>query len=405
MINFEAELEHILANDPLGLLNSKPKAAAITSDDRLVASFEEVNKFIETNGREPEQSNEIIERRLFSRLRALRESPAKALALAGKDRHGLLAEVELPRDLNEIQSVDDILSDDVLGVLDSGAEDDPEDIFTLKNVPTDVTIPDHIAQRKPCRNFEQFEPLFKEVHAGLASGRLVTRPFNSERQIKPGEYFICQGMLVYVANQGKWEKKNFGNVNARLYCVFENETESNMFLRSLAAALWKDEFSRQVIEANQQQLFQLPEGITPEDKPTGFIYVLRSLSDDPGIKKVQNLFKVGYSSGPVDKRIRDAKKDSTYLFADVEVVAEYQTINVDPQKFELLLHKVFGHACLDVDVHDPSGRRYTPREWFVAPLHVIQQAIQYILSEEILQFEFDPERQEIVRRRSGEKEK
>ena len=239
------------------------------------------------------------------------------------------------------------------------------------------------------------------MHAGLSTGSLVTVPFNSERQIRPGEFFLCQGMLVYVANQGKWEKKKFGNVNARLYCVFENATESNLFLRSLAAAFWKDEFSRHVIEANQQSLIKLPEGVTPEDKPTGYIYVVRSLSDDPKIKGVKNLYKVGYSTGSVEKRIKDARKDPTYLYADVEEVAVFGVFNVDPQKFETLLHKFFARACLDIDVESPTGKRSMPREWFVAPLHVIQQAIQFILTEEILQFQYDPEREEIVRRKEN----
>ena len=109
MINFEAELEVILTQDPLGLLQTKSKTAVITSDDRLVASFEEVNKFIDEHGREPEQSTDILERRLFSRLKGLRESPTKTLALAPHDKHGLLSEVELPPDLDSIHSVDDIL--------------------------------------------------------------------------------------------------------------------------------------------------------------------------------------------------------------------------------------------------------------------------------------------------------
>ncbi len=79
------------------------------------------------------------------------------------------------------------------------------------------------------------------------------RPFTSELQIKPGAFFVLQGMMVYVANVGQKELKNFGNVNARLYCVFENGTESNMLLRSLAAALWKEENSRQIVNADQKE--------------------------------------------------------------------------------------------------------------------------------------------------------
>ena len=135
----------------------------------------------------------------------------------------------------------------------------------------------------------------------------------SERQIAPGEFFVLQGMMVYVANVGKWEKKNFGNRNARLYCVFENGTESNMLLRSLAAALWKDKNSRQVVDAVQMKLFNKSELITEEDKPTGYIYVLRSLSEDPQIKEIEDLYKIGFSSQSVKQRIQNAEQDPIFF--------------------------------------------------------------------------------------------
>ena len=47
-------LQKIVDDDDLGLLDVKPKNARITADERLVKSFEEINKFIEENKREPE---------------------------------------------------------------------------------------------------------------------------------------------------------------------------------------------------------------------------------------------------------------------------------------------------------------------------------------------------------------
>ena len=394
MIDFDKELETILRDDPLGLLAVKPKASSVMSaDDRLVASFAEINAFIDEHGREPAQSRDIKERRLYSRLQGLRENPQTSESLAEYDVFGLLGEVEEAEPV-ELNTVEDVLEHDTLGLLDESAED----IFTLTHVSKPADRPDYVARRKKCEEFDQFEHLFKAVHAGLKSKEKVTRPFKSERQIEPGEFFVLDGMLVLVANKGEWEKKNYGNVNARLYCVFENGTESNLYLRSLAAALWKDEHSRQVIDAKQLELFDKEDQLKSEDNPTGYIYVLRSLSEDPQIKEITNLYKIGFSRSPVAERIQSAAQEPTYLMAAVKPVAEFQTYNLNPQKMELLLHTFFAEACLELDVFDTDGKRHTPREWFSVPLHVIETAVQLLINGEIVNYRFESKSQEIVSR-------
>lgn len=398
MIDFNKELENILETDPLGLLEIKPKVSAgMSADARLIATFEEINAFIRENNREPAESRDISERKLYSRLKGLRESPEKAAALAEFDTFNLLGDVVLPEP-KEINTIEDVLNDDILGLLTDQEPDeaDPADIFKLKNIPKPIDTPDYIAKRKPCEEFAQFEPLFKQIHAGLVSGEKVTKPFTSERQIAPGEFFILQGMLVYVANVGKWEKRNYGNVNARLYCVFENGTESNMLLRSLAAAFWKDENSRQILDAAQLELFKKSEQIAQDDEATGYIYVLRSLSEDPQIKGIENLYKIGFSSQPVKQRIQNAAQEPTYLMANVIPVTEFQTYNLNPQKLEILLHTFFAKACLNLDVFGEDGKRYTPREWFVVPLHIIETAVELLINGDIVNYRYDSQRQEII---------
>lgn len=393
MIDFEKELEQILSSDPLGLLDIKPKATSVTADQRLVASFQEINEFIDEHGKEPTQNRDIKERRLFSRLKGLREDPVKAAALKDHDVHGLLADVEIPEPSvpKEINCVEDILDDDTLGLL----ADDPNDIFDFKHTPKGPATPDYIAKRKPCKEFEQFEPLFKKIHADLSLKTKKMIGFSSERQIKPGEFFLLSGMLVYVANRGEWEKKNFGNVNARLYCVFENGTESNMLLRSLAAALWKDENSRHLVDAKQKDVFEIEERLSTGDEATGYIYVLQSLSDKPEIREIENLYKIGFSAQPTEQRILNAKNEPTYLMADVAIVSEFQTFNLNPQKLENLLHRFFSNSCLGVDVFDNDGKRHTPREWFIAPIHVIQTAVKLLISGEIVNYRYIASKQEI----------
>ncbi len=88
----ETILNNIFESDPLGLLEIKAKNPVITADDRLVASFEEINSFYEKNGSEPQKSTDMNERGLFSRLKGLRSNPQKIQALKKYDRFNLLEE-------------------------------------------------------------------------------------------------------------------------------------------------------------------------------------------------------------------------------------------------------------------------------------------------------------------------
>ena len=60
--------------------------------------------------------------------------------------------------------------------------------------------------------------------------------------------------------------------------------------------------------------------------------------------KIKDLYKIGFSSQPVKQRIQNAEKEPTYLMADVMLVTDFETYNLNPQKLELLLHTFFG--CL-----------------------------------------------------------
>lgn len=397
-MDFAKELAEILERDPLALLVVKPKATpAMNADARLRTSFEEINAFVQEHGHEPTASRNINERKLHSRLKGLRENPEKVAALSEFDSFSLFAG-PATHEPEEIYNINDVLGDDPLGLLDDSAEGDgpAEDIFSLTHVAKSVAKPDFVAKRKKCEEFEQFDPLFKKVHADLASGEKKMRSFVSEKYIVPGAFFLVQGMLVYVANKGKKEKKNFGNVNARLYCVFENGTESNLLMRSLAAALWKDENSRHIIDAFQMEMFEESEKVGTEDEATGCIYILKSLSEDSKIRKFENLYKIGFSSESVQQRIRNAAEDPTYLMADVKLVTEYQTFNLNPQKLELLLHTFFAKSCLNFDVYDDNGQRHAPREWFCVPLHIIEAGVQLLINGEIIHYRYDHDRQKIV---------
>ena len=381
----------ILQDDDLGLLNIKAKRTAISVDERLLVSFQQINDFYRQHNKEPESNPaNILEFQLFNRLRGLRASKEKCEALQEVDEFHLLIYVEPAK---PITSVADIFADDTLGLLD----DEAASIFELKHVTkSPMVMPEKIAQRKLCKDFEQFEHLFKQCHAELTSGIREARQFTGEQQIQPGHFFVLHGIMVYVSEVGEKEVKN-GKVNARLRCIFENGTESNMLLRSLATELYKDETGRRILDHHEKALEAL-EQIKAEDEKTGYLYVLQSLSNAPEIVDTKNLFKIGYSTIPVQERIKNAAEEPTYLMAPVKVISVFECYNLNPQKFELLLHTFFGESCLNVDVFDANGKRYSPREWFIAPINIIEAAVQLIINGEIIHYRFDELMHEIVER-------
>lgn len=381
----EFSLDEILNGDPLGLLNEpKVTTKTLNEDDRLAASFEEINAFVEQNGREPQKSSDMHERTLFSRLHGIRENPEKIGHLKPYDRLNLLRETT-------IDTIDDILNDDAFGLL---GETTQEDIFTLKHVPKskETTMPDYIASRKPCKDFTWYEPLFQAVQSELGSGKRVLTKFQNEQQIKKGYFFVLKGVLLYVADVGE-QLKTGGKTNARLRLVFENGTESDMLLRSLSAELYKHgKRVSEYDETNLEGLFEIGE----EDTVSGYIYILESASSDERIASVKNLYKIGYSTTDVEERVKNAVNEPTYLMAPVKIVSVYQAYNMNTQKFEQLIHRFFGSVRLNIDVFDGSGERFTPREWFIAPLGIIERAIELIISGEIVHYRYDDTKEALV---------
>jgi hypothetical protein len=217
-------------------------------------------------------------------------------------------------------------------------------------------------------------------------------PFAKEKQITPGVFFILKGLLLYIAEVREDEKNKR---SPRLRVIFENGTEVNLLGHSLGSQLYRD--GRRVSE-HEERLLEGFGNIDQNDEHTGFIYVLKSLSEKSEIKNISDLYKVGFSSIPVEDRIRGAELEPTFLMSKVKIVTAFRCYNVNPQKMELLLHKFFGEACLDIDIIDINGKRYVPREWFVAPLEIIEQAVHFILSGEIVKYKYDPARKEIIGR-------
>ena len=390
-------LKEIFENDPFGLLIVKPKkSAARTSDERLVTSFDEINDFIRKNEREPNPDpTNISEYKLYSTLKGLRENEDKIKALESLDKYGLLN-----TEKKEINSIDDIFGDDSLDILG----DDVEGLFTFKHTPKDYerAKADFVGKRFKCKDFDKYEHLFKEVQDDLALGKRKLVDFNYE-SLRKGEYYINNGILLFLKdvkfdrNVQKFKSGIHSRPDGRTVIIFENGTESNIMFQSLYKALQKNgKMVTQNIDKINEEFTEKFSGITKEDKETGHIYVLKSQSEKEEIKSLDNLYKIGYSSISVQERIKNAENEPTYLMAPVKIESSWMCYNMNAQKFESLIHRFFGHTCLEIDVFDNNGIRHTPREWFIVPLEAIEQAISLIISGEIVNYSYDKENKIIV---------
>ena len=386
MLDFDSELKRILTEDPLGILKTRT-TQPITSDQRLNDSFEEINDFIDKNKKEPSESVDINERKLFSRLKELRKDFDKISFLKDLDRHNLF------KDVKEIKTVDDILENDVLGLLD----DDPENIFNIKNIPINKKKADFVARRKPCKDFSKYEGAFKSVQNELNNGSRKLIIFK-EHHLKEGRYYILDGILVYLEKIEEKKVKIFNDktqgtrnrVDPRTTCIFENGLESNMYLRSLQKELYNN--GSTIIQSNEDDLQQFEEGfgkIDEKDKLTGNIYILSSLSEKPEIKSIKDLYKIGHCTTSIEKRIENADKDPTFLMAPVKIVSSYKIFNLPSQKFENLVHSFFYERCLDIKIADKTGSYKKPKEWYIVPIRAIEQSIQLIINNEIQNYKFD----------------
>lgn len=392
-------IDDILNDDDFGLLDSKVKASTVkTDEERLIDSFEEINVFIDKNDREPNKSS-MSEYGLMAKLKNFRENGEQKKILKPFDRHNLLGHVEM-----EKQSIGDILNDDDLGLLEP---DKDLDIFKFKHTPRpeDRAEADFVAQRKPMKekDFAQYEKMFLQVHKEIKEGKRKIKPFkDTDKHLQAGNYYIVSGIICYLENVNfKRFNENLSpettrRKDGRTRTIFENGTYSNMLYRSLGKQIQKDgKLITNTYDKIEQDLFVNSGLVKEEDVQSGWIYVLKTKSTKKELSGIKDLYKIGFASGSVDDRIKNAKNEATYLFANVKKIATYKVFNRNADKLEVLLHRFFANACLDIDLFNEKGQRLNPREWFVVPFEVIEETIQLILNENIVNYEYDTEAKKI----------
>ncbi len=363
------------------------KRAHSPEEERVMAGFEDILKFIASHDRPPQhgEDRDIFERLYAVRLDRLREQPRFHALLAGLDVDRLLT-----ADQENAAAVQDLGDEDLLAELGLSA-DSPDDITTLRHVTPrgSVTPADEVASRAPCPDFATFKRLFEAVREDLRAGVREARKFVRDASIKQGEFFILGGQLAYVASMPEKLETAHGHPNGRLRVIYDNGTESETLLRSFQRALYKPELGgRRVSDPDIGPLF----GSEPEegDSDSGTIYVLRSRSDHPYVTTNRDVIhKIGVTGGSVEARIANAAKDSTYLRADVDIVATYKLAGIARSRLEAVFHRIFSEARLDLAIPDGFGGSVRPREWFLAPLPVINEVVERVRDGSIVRYQYD----------------
>lgn len=369
-------------------------------EERIIAGFEEIQRFVEKHGRLPRHSEGLD---IFERLYAVRLDRLRALAecrslLAPLDHQGLLSDGKIVLDASPDAIDDEELLAELKDIPSAGS------VTELRHVrkSVDKRAAEEIANRAVCEDFETFKPLFEKVQRELQSGVRESIPVQTMDQIKmaeiqQGQYFIIGGQVAYVAEVGEDFKTGYDRRDSRLRVVYDNGTESNILMRSFQRSLYpdKEQAGRIITNPDAGPLFASEQ--VDDDLASGTIYVLRSKSEHPIVVTNRNvLHKIGVTGGKLETRIANATLDPTFLMSDVEIVATYQLYNVSRVKLENIIHRVFDPVQLDVEIKDRFGNAVKPREWFLVPLFVIDEAVERIKDGTITQYIYDAKAARLV---------
>ena len=395
MIDWNKELEEIF-QDPLFDDVTAPKKRT-TSSDRLIAGFQEICDYAEAHGCPP---TEETDRKLYRRLKGILENESRLERCRPFDTCGLLPAPEneiasepeaeyKPKDLTDEEQLDEIMNDPLFDDIESGSDlglfDIPDYMRQRLNARKEA---EYVGRRRECEDFDKYADGFKEVQQGLKLGKYRLVKF-SVKNLKVGSYFVEDGMIGYLAAFEDEGVNRHGDRDGRTRVIYENGAEADIKYKTITKNLSVTGYS--VVDTSEMTTEELEQCFTINDNDieSGTIYVLRSKSTRPEIAAIKNLYKIGFTATSVESRIANAKNEPTYLCADVEIVATWNVYNVKSSTFEALIHKLFASVQLQVTLDG-----HQPKEWFIVPLKVIEEAVNTIISGKPI--EYNPQFQQII---------
>lgn len=377
------------------------KATHSPKEERIIAGFEEIQRFVETHGHPPQhgEDKDIFERLYATRLEQILKQEECRILVEGMDDQGLLSgNLQVSEPPAEYDSDRELLAELGIDVPKEG------DITHLKHVKSQAAkkAAEEVANRTPCPDFDKFKSLFDKVQSDLKHGLVEAKLLKDQKdrgymaKIKQDDWFIVNGQKAYVAELSEERTHGFDKNDYRLRVIYDNGTESDLLLRSMQKALYEDEAGRRIVSLSAGPLFD--DVISEDDSDSGTIYVLRSKSELPLIAQNRDVIhKIGVTGEAVKNRIGNASIDPTYLMAEVEIIASYELFNINRQKLEKLLHRFFEPARLDIEINDRFGNPVKPREWFLVPLFVIDEVVEKIKDGSITGFKYDHKSAKLVK--------
>ena len=393
MINYDDDLLKIFKEDKDGILDSSNRPTVISKDQQLLDSFNEINFFFRNNNREPVYSDDIAERRLAARLSQMKIDNDLIETLKPFDDFNLLGEVK------KIETIEDIFINDPLNILDIS---DEEELLNIKNFKINKNKTDFVSRRKPCKDFEKFKPMFEMIHKDLKEQKRILLNF-TEKDLNQDRFFILSGIMVYVDKVDlvtrEFQDKTRGirsRQDNRIRCIFENGLESNMYFRSLQKLLYKD--GKRVSETNKEALEIFEKNLGSSKNFTGNIYVLKSLSSKPEIKKIPNFFKIGFCTTTVEERIKNCENETTFLNDKIEIVSVTPIYGYRINKIENIIQTFFSSKRLDIEIADKNGYLAKPKEWFSVPIGLIHRSIELLAANELKDYVYDYKKNQIIKK-------
>ena len=271
-------------------------------EERIIAGFEEIQRFVEKHGRAPQHGED---RDIFERLYAVRLDRLRALARmpVACSRRSIIRGCWPARSGAADEPAEPMDEDELLAELEGAAGD--SDITNLRHV---RAAPRSARPRKSptarnARTSSTFKPLFQQVQKELESGDATDAPFRVEGRNQNGQRGLSSADRRLTSPRSERRSPApHGRTDARLRVIFDNGTESNMLMRSLQRALNKDEAGRRITDPVAGPLFS--EELAEDDQASGTIYVLRSKSDHPLVSANRDLVhKIGVTNLNVEQRV------------------------------------------------------------------------------------------------------
>lgn len=288
----------------------------------------------------------------------------------------------------EKMSLDDILGDDDFDDLLDGDEGSDSDSILGGRRAIKAHERENVDQtnREPCPSFETYRERFEQYKQAMEEGKLVVSA-NRYETLSPGDLFLWDGFIALLSGESiKGDVKEHSG--KRLHVVFSNGTEAWLREGSIKRSMYA--YTDRGNKVVCKRLVPVTEALfsadgsdsVDENTVTGYIYVVRTLSKDPGLSKIRkSAVKIGVTKNPVAVRVANAEKDPTFLCAPVDIISTFTLHNLDPRKVEETLHAFFGEVRLKIGAKDRFGNDVTANEWFLTNPKVVTQAIELLVSD------------------------